>query len=545
MHFRLRFFSKLRHQVLAALAFLPAATQAADDPAALLREDPRYVKVVPKREFEREYSAYPLFFPPEPPPLGTPVDRLRALYDLKWLVSGEVAPFVSEPFYPRLAMLIAMDQLDAATARRIDVYREERLAMGKKLEERLIELRSASPAERLVQVEALSRAQTPRLGELEREAERLRGDLASPVLLRSERERRTNRAKGSSRSYKGRTWEFEIVRNAAFLLDGLSPAQRRLLREAIMEMDDRPGMSAPLPPVKAGTETWFYFSPDRAVLLLPPDLPADLARQVAAYQTEKTVAKRQIRDLVFALDDYKSELDAIRDVRSFALKQAAQIAALEAQAEELREPLAAWWRKRHADVPAALARRLGDYLAEKRMIEVEIISRVMSAKRPLLTFTGQRSPDSLPRGAVIPPMENRALPANEEFQWLTGHTPDTRTRALYKVVHTTLNEARAQSADRVATLEAMRTEIVTDMARAVAATASTAKPSSEALALASINFDQYEADYRVRQDYAAYEAAMFEPGLSPEQRRLLLDAAMEKLGLPLPGGSFYPWPAVR
>jgi hypothetical protein len=47
------------------------------------------------------------------------------------------------------------------------------------------------------------------------------------------------------------------------------------------------------------------------------------------------------------------------------------------------------------------------------------------------------------------------------------------------------------------------------------------------------SFQQYE-QWRL---YYEYRIAVFEPGLSPEQRRLLFDGAVEKLALPLPGGT--------
>jgi hypothetical protein len=40
--------------------------------------------------------------------------------------------------------------------------------------------------------------------------------------------------------------------------------------------------------------------------------------------------------------------------------------------------------------------------------------------------------------------------------------------------------------------------------------------------------------------YTDYNVAVFQPGLSPEQRRLLFAAALQKLGLPLPGGELQP-----
>ena len=40
--------------------------------------------------------------------------------------------------------------------------------------------------------------------------------------------------------------------------------------------------------------------------------------------------------------------------------------------------------------------------------------------------------------------------------------------------------------------------------------------------------------------YREYRLAIFQPGLSPEQRRLLFDGAIERLQLPLPGGKRQP-----
>jgi len=42
------------------------------------------------------------------------------------------------------------------------------------------------------------------------------------------------------------------------------------------------------------------------------------------------------------------------------------------------------------------------------------------------------------------------------------------------------------------------------------------------------------------QQYGEYQVAVFQSGLSPEQRRLLFDVAIEKLALPLPGGEYLP-----
>ncbi len=40
-------------------------------------------------------------------------------------------------------------------------------------------------------------------------------------------------------------------------------------------------------------------------------------------------------------------------------------------------------------------------------------------------------------------------------------------------------------------------------------------------------------------DYHDYQIAVLQPGLSPEQRRLLFGGALERLALPLPGASLW------
>jgi hypothetical protein len=51
---------------------------------------------------------------------------------------------------------------------------------------------------------------------------------------------------------------------------------------------------------------------------------------------------------------------------------------------------------------------------------------------------------------------------------------------------------------------------------------------------------RYNARQENAEGYRDYRAAVFEPGLSPEQRRLLLGGALRKLDLPLLGGELQP-----
>jgi len=52
----------------------------------------------------------------------------------------------------------------------------------------------------------------------------------------------------------------------------------------------------------------------------------------------------------------------------------------------------------------------------------------------------------------------------------------------------------------------------------------------------SQQFSEAQQQIEVWRNYREYQTAVFEPGLAPEQRRLLFDSAIEKLALPLPAG---------
>jgi hypothetical protein len=49
-------------------------------------------------------------------------------------------------------------------------------------------------------------------------------------------------------------------------------------------------------------------------------------------------------------------------------------------------------------------------------------------------------------------------------------------------------------------------------------------------------FENSRQEQEVWERYRDYQTAVLLPGLSPEQRRLLFAAAVEKLALPLPAG---------
>jgi hypothetical protein len=87
-------------------------------------------------------------------------------------------------------------------------------------------------------------------------------------------------------------------------------------------------------------------------------------------------------------------------------------------------------------------------------------------------------------------------------------------------------------------LEKSKEAIRSDLARLAGTGAIVVKgPYADVL---SRNFSEAVQQLETWRNYRYYQVAVFEPGLSPEQRRLLFDFAVEKLALPLPAGEILP-----
>jgi hypothetical protein len=95
-----------------------------------------------------------------------------------------------------------------------------------------------------------------------------------------------------------------------------------------------------------------------------------------------------------------------------------------------------------------------------------------------------------------------------------------------------------ENAGRYAALEKSKEALRSDLARLAGTGAIVVKgPFADVL---SQNFAEALRQLETWRNYRDYQVAVFEPGLSPEQRRLLFDLAVEKLALPLPAGESHP-----
>ena len=185
-----------------------------------------------------------VYFPPVPPPLGTDLPLLAPF------ASGappppELAHFVNELFYPMLAARLAADDLPKTLRAQLLAYSTAKVELQSELRSRIESLKDADLNARERQLAALAASQAPRIAEVWAAAERLRTDLRRAGLFGLPSgnaddayisggplppERDAPMVAGDLRL------ESEAMRGAAFFQDGLSAAQRELLRDAAIEL---------------------------------------------------------------------------------------------------------------------------------------------------------------------------------------------------------------------------------------------------------------------------------------------------------------------
>src|SRR5208283_810843 len=219
------------------------------------------------RQLQPEYY----FFPPDPPPLGT---AIRLFYPARTGMPAppELAAYVNEPFYPALGVRLAAEDLPRRLQQGLAAYRAARTELQNELRSKIARLSEADAAARQQELAALARVQTPRLMQLEATAAQLRIDLQRSGVY--------GVLAGRGDWNEGRSWhlapkhndspsrdalqmEFEVMRAAVYYQDGLSPAQRRLVREIAMELQAAIRQSAE--PAPAGADTsGIFFLPETA-----------------------------------------------------------------------------------------------------------------------------------------------------------------------------------------------------------------------------------------------------------------------------------------
>jgi hypothetical protein len=451
------------------------------------------------------------FFSPDPPPLGAPLPAASAPGDPAAAAPAELAAYVNEPFYAALGTRLALHNLSQEQQRRLEDYRDAKIALQTELRAHLDALKEADAPTRLRTLETFALEQTPRIAELEAASERLRHDLAAGLMSSGfdwNEYHRWVRANQPS----------TVARVAAFFVDGLSPAQRRFLREMAIEPTGTNQRSAGASVPPADTLPW-SFSPDMARMRLPADLSPSLAAKVTAYTREKAELKEKLHDIIYAPDSTAAGEPLASTLARFAQEHEHRFAALDKLAEEIRRELAL-----RPDLPQALSRLALPQLSPELEARVTAYRRdKLDLQKALLARVEEVSKNFPPPRA--PAEKGKSGPGNP------GTERDEKIRqAIAAFTH--------ENAGRYAALEKNKEAIRSDLARLAGTGAIVVKgPNADVL---SRNFSEALQQLETWRNYRDYQVAVFEPGLSPEQRRLLFDFAVEKLALPLPAGENLP-----
>ena len=465
----------------------------------------------------------PVFFPPTPPPLGRALPRSQIPAG-RLAAPPEMAAFVNEPFYPALATRLALKRLPDRLKARVEEYRRAKVARLTELRAALEQARALAPAERAATLSAFAGRQAAALRAQEETAEALRRDLGSSDLSWNAY-RQWHLGDNERRGFSPAEIA-QVMRAAAYYQDALLPAQRRLLREISLELLN----AGENPEAAAANHPYLFFPPEPARITVPAGLPGDVAAKAAEYETRKSGLKKELYDAVFAHDGRRFAWFRPNPLKALAENQRPRLAELEALAEEIRRGLAdqpdAVPVMERTPLTPALQARLNGLLqdiggAQRRA--VERIESILAETRDLPMQASYRFEAEGLRFVVIPGRAARG-----------GGAIPTATLDKIVAARERISQAGSDYDQRLATLLAERDAIRLEAAKILGTRESARLDQAIGTAVRVANARETEAAY------VEYRQALFEPGLSPEQRRLLFDGAIERLELPLPRGELQP-----
>jgi hypothetical protein len=469
-----------------------------------------------------------VFFPPVPPPLLSEIPVL-APYDPGPPAPAELEAFVGETFYSMFGARLASGDLPKPLRERIVAYRQAKVRLQEALRAQILDLKDNDPDSRERQLEAFASQQEPRILELEAKAEQLRADLRPERVLGLQVEgtdpggrlsRRVHPVGDTPADAAGLARESEAIRASAFFQEGLSPPQRRLLLEAAAELESRINPVSASTRIAPGTSVLF-FSPETSRIPIPDDLPGPLKGKVAEYLASKDALKAELRDALAATDSVPE--DPRRDsLVQLASAQAPRITRVEALAEEIRRGLGSVPNPQGPPsilpIPPELASRISDYRKHK----VELLRTL----RALLVAPSPRADTGRN------PKADQADAGTATLAWM--HDGTTRAEIQSNDLKVSVAEFDHRQNELIATLNAEEAGIRESLADYV-------RSAGGRLDSNSVNdllrdFENARQRQELWDRYRDYQAAVLLPGLSPRQRNLLFDAAVEQLALPLPAG---------
>ncbi|MEN9402846.1 MAG: hypothetical protein RL091_1549 [Verrucomicrobiota bacterium] len=460
-----------------------------------------------------------LVAPPVPPALGEPIPSKKVQASLaKFSPPSMLASFVYEPFFTPLSPLLFSEDLSKARREKLTAYTTARAAAVEALRAKIDSLLAATPEVRQSELSEFARVQTPTLVELENMAEEMRANYVDGRWYETSSNWNSTRnwRLGDNTRWESNIDEIKVALGSAFFQEGLSPAQRRLLRELAMELTD--SLKQPTDEIALGTPgPFFYFTPETARIRLPVDMPAELESKIRSYQDEKAALKLELREALYRQDRAFFEFTRVKALKALAEQQAARLARVETLAEEIRQGLALLPNPaRPAGIPLRgdATGLISRYLAAKSSWQ-----RAMLAKREKLR-------NDFPEDRV----EFIRLRDTVAIQLVANRRSSDAVKAQRDVALADLEAFNATQSKGYQALARDKEKINSELVSLAKSLASHGGGKSVELLLT-------EFAYALRQQerwdqFAEYDTAVLQPGLSPEQRRLLFGAALERMELP-------------
>lgn len=476
------------------------------------------------------FRSIPLFVPPDIPRLEGPIVALDPSRDNRRRTPPEMGDFIYDPFYAPLAAREANGDVTAKQQQRLDAYLAAKLTQQNELRNKLDALRNSDALTRQRELTGFATEQTPRLIALEAEAEAIRESMIKGEFLQEDinwidfRQWRLGRDSFQSAEI-ALSAQYQVIIGASYYQKNLLPAQRRLLREIatdINELSDKPVNEPQVGGANTTTDSspLFSFAPETARFRLPPNLPEALMAKILTYEKEKSALKQELNDAIKAADDALFSVFRNRTAKELATKQEARLAALDLVAEDIRRDYAAQPQQPRPPalptVAPGVAEQIKSLVTERRARPTYLSSMLAAVARVVPIQSARSTKDESGKDILSIRLNTR------------GQQPE-RVQAANQIIRDYQADT-VKRADALTRKEATVREAVGAMFRAPAG------PDRDR------EVDQFLENYEDtmdRQDlwyrYEDYRTAVLQPGLSPEQRRLLFDAGIGELQLPLPG----------
>ncbi|HWA24818.1 MAG TPA: hypothetical protein VG734_04015 [Lacunisphaera sp.] len=415
---------------------------------------------------------------------------------------AKLAPCAGDTYYMAYTSLLRQDAWSDRRAKRLEASLAVRRKLSGELRVALAQSAGRPAGERATLLAGCARAQSSALQALEAEDESMRLDLTTRTAFRPYENGLHLPISGNDGPPPPPV--ATVLLFAVQFDPGLSPAQRELLQGVFQDLCQSPSQAA----------ASFSFWPARARLPRPAGLAADLTLQLQRVQELK---QKLAREIVGVLNRKRDDARTA-DLASLAGRQAPEFVALDNLADTIRPQLEAYYAPDAPPVtsaPDALLAQVARAFARKSALQHRVNAEIRELRRLLpndkIELVQQDQAPSIVHTPGPPSAKARPLTAAEtrilhDRLKKTNDEVAQRTQALVKESQE-LQEAVRDYRDRI--LQAPQQNL-------------------GELAATLVQTVAMRENERLYRDY---RAAVLEPGLSPEQRRLLLRESLAEIEL--------------